>query len=528
MQMVLVSIALIIYSIYSALKIKRYLHMLQLNSYFNNRYLSWLRNNALKELQIVELLALSTIMLLFWGKAWAASATWFIVYAACTIFGKKDGEKKKFVVTSRVKRLIFTVCLLYLVCLSIFIVCSISGSIFTICMSGLVLVILTLVQPLAVVLANTVNMPVERLISNWYKNDAKNLIGKMNNLQVIGITGSYGKTSTKYILNEILGRKFNVLMTPESYNTTMGVVKTIRTMLKPIHEIFIVEMGAKKKGDIKEICELVSPRYGLLTSIGPQHLESFKSIENIINTKFELVDSLPQDGTAFLNYDNKYIIDREHVKNKIIYGITSEGLDYRAEKIQFGSKGTTFDLCIHDGRRIELATKLLGTHNVLNIAAASAVACELGVEPEKIKFAVKMLKPVPHRLELKNAANGSFIIDDSYNSNPEGAKAALEVLGKFDSSNKILITPGIIELGEKEYECNFEFGRLAAGVCDFIILVGPVRTKPIFDGIQAHGYVDEKMHIARNLNDALGKMRQLLTDGSVVLFENDLPDNYNE
>ena len=519
---------LLTYMIYSALKIKRYLHMLQLNSYFNGRYMNWIRLNIVKVFEIKELTAFAAIILLFWGKVWVAAAVWTVIYLICIFFRKKNKEKKKFVVTSRIKRLMVTISLLYAICLALFFIYSMSGSVFTICIMGFVLIDLTFLQPLLVILANTINMPVEKYISNWYKNDAKNMIGKMNNLKVIGITGSYGKTSTKYILNEILSRKYNVLMTPESYNTTMGVVKTIRTMLRPIHEIFIAEMGAKKKGDIREICELVSPGYGLLTSIGPQHLESFKSIENITATKFELIDCLPQDGKAFLNYDNNYIKERNTTKNKITYGITTNSLNYRAEEIQFSSKGTSFILCTCDGKRIELATKLLGTHNVLNIVAASAVACELDVEPERLKYAVKLLKPVPHRLELKDTANGSFIIDDSYNSNPEGAKAALEVLGKFDSVNKILITPGMIELGESEYDCNYEFGRLAAGVCDYVILVGPDRTKPIYNGLKNLNYADEKLYVARDLNDALVKMRSLLNNGSVVLFENDLPDNYNE
>jgi len=308
----------------------------------------------------------------------------------------------------------------------------------------------------------------------------------------------------------------------------MGVIKTIRTMLRPTHEVFICEMGAKKTGDIKEICDLVSPKFGLLTSIGPQHLETFKSVNNIISTKFELIDSLPEYGAAFLNFDNDYIRNKSTSKRLIAYGTREKGLQYWAEDISFSSRGSTFTFKTYKGQSIELTTKLLGLHNVLNIVAAGAVACELGMELESISFAVKLLKPVPHRLELKEQPGGVTVIDDAFNSNPEGAKAALEVLSKFESKNKILITPGMVELGDKEYEYNKEFGGLAARVCDYVILVGVKRAVPMKEGMEESNYPQDKLYVAKNLNDAINKMRTIAGEGSVVLFENDLPDTYNE
>jgi len=176
----------------------------------------------------------------------------------------------------------------------------------------LFLVLFILLTPLFVILVNLLNSPLERAISNWYISDAKRILREMPHLIVIGITGSYGKTSTKYFLAKLLSYKYNTLMTPGSFNTPMGVVKTVREQLRPIHDVFVCEMGAKHVGDIKELCDLVNPRYGILTAIGPQHLDTQGTMENIEKTKFELPYALPDDGTAFLSYDYDRIRNRNY------------------------------------------------------------------------------------------------------------------------------------------------------------------------------------------------------------------------
>jgi UDP-N-acetylmuramoyl-tripeptide--D-alanyl-D-alanine ligase len=317
-------------------------------------------------------------------------------------------------------------------------------------------------------------------------------------------------------------------MTPESYNTLLGVVRTLRSSLKSSHEIFIAEMGAKKPGDIKEICNLVDPKYGLLTSVGPQHLETFKSLDNIIKTKFELIDSLPKDGIAFLNFDNNNIKKQNIYENTIKYGVQSENLNCWASNIEYDQKGLNFEVNSNQDTKFSVTTKLLGMHNVVNIIGAISVALELGVPINSIQHAVKQVKPIPHRLELKTLDDGAIIIDNAFNSNPEGAIESVNVLSMFKEREKILITPGIIELGEKEYEYNYKFGQKAADVCDYIILVGKKRSKPIADGINNKNFNHKKLFIVRNLKEALTKMKEIQTNKSVILFENDLPDNYEE
>jgi UDP-N-acetylmuramoyl-tripeptide--D-alanyl-D-alanine ligase len=286
-------------------------------------------------------------------------------------------------------------------------------------------------------------------------------------------------------------------------------------------------MGATRKNDIKEICDIVKPKYGMVTSVGPQHLESFKSIENVIKTKFELVDSLPDDGIAFLNYDNKHIKNNKINKTKVTYGIEKgKNKDYVAYDISATDKGLSFKMKDESGEEFTFNTKLLGKHNIVNIAGCIAVARKLGIHMKTLVQRVKLIEPVEHRQQLIESGS-DLIIDDAYNSNPSGAESALETLAMFEGE-KILITPGMIELGEKQYECNFEFGKQATKVCDYIILVGKKQTKPIYDGIMSKKYSKGKVEIVEDVQEAIRIARNLKTGKKrrIILLENDLPDNY--
>lgn len=528
MSILVLNFILLFYIAYLFSLSKRYLHMLQLNSYFNSRLINWYKKNFLNEVRLKDLLPLVSLPLFFFGQYWIFTAVWALAYIYLITGQKKTQEKKKFVLTDRVKRLYITHFLLWLVLILLLNMVMV----YSVPSTWSLLLILTLIivagalKIVYLLLANTLNWPVEELIKYYYYNDARKILRQSKKLVVIGITGSYGKTSSKYILSTILGTKFNVLMTPESYNTLMGVVRTIREKLKPTHDVFIVEMGARQPGDIKEICRLVKPRYGLLTSIGYQHLETFKTIENIITTKLELVNHLDDQGAAFLNFENEFIRKEKISKKFVSYGINNNTLDYWAEDINYDSKGASFTLC-SSKVRIPLRTKLLGIHNVLNIVAAGAIALELGVNHDDLFLAVKQLQPVPHRLELKPSQDMT-IIDNAFNSNPEGAKESINVLSKFDSQRKILITPGLVELGNKEYEFNFDLGEKAALACDYIILVGLRRSRPIYEGIMQNRFDPHNVFVVRNLNEALIKMKEIAIKGSVVLFENDLPDDLEE
>ena len=281
-------------------------------------------------------------------------------------------------------------------------------------------------------------------------------------------------------------------------------------------------MGAKNIGDIKEICDIVNPDHGIITSVGPQHLETFKTLDNVKKTKFELAECT--GGMLFLNGDDENITSYNKRNDAIYYGF-GENNDYRAEIINVSMHGTEFKITKKDGSSCEYSTKLIGTHNVLNILGAVAVSNSLGIALESLKPQIRKLTGVSHRLELINRGNVS-IIDDAYNSNPSGAKAALDTLALFDGM-KILVTPGMVELGEKQDECNFIFGQQAAKVCDYVALVGKKQTVSILKGLKDAGYDEDKIFVADNLNEAITKVYSLISrKRKIILLENDLPDNY--
>ena len=306
----------------------------------------------------------------------------------------------------------------------------------------------------------------------------------------------------------------------------MGVVRTIREELKPIHQIFVCEMGARNIGDIKELCDIVHPHYGVITSVGPQHLETFLNIQNITNTKFELADAIPDDGMIFLNGDNEYIVgNSDKYSNKIFYATEEKAGSYYSDNVTVSQNGTEFDVVTPDGERARFKMKLVGIHNVINVAGAIAVAHKMGISLEELKNPVRKIQPVEHRMELRQNGNVT-IIDDAYNSNPVGSKAAVETLAMFDGV-RILVTPGMVELGAEEERFNYEFGTYAAKCCDYIALVGKKHTAPIEKGILDSGFAADKCKSFDSLNEALAYAYSIPASGrKYILLENDLPDNY--
>lgn len=391
--------------------------------------------------------------------------------------------------------------------------------------------VLILTMPIVVIIANWFAWPTETFIDDHYINSArfKILRPKYRNLIRIGVTGSFGKTSTKMILKTILSEKYNVLATPESYNTTMGNVKIIRKELKPEHEVFISEMGARYPKDIKKICDIVYPQIGIITSIGSQHLESFKTVENVAKTKAELLNALPNDGAIFLPKDNSFcskLYNEEKSRKKFYFDKDNKKANVYAKNIKLSKDGSEFVAVTSIGE-IKCNTKLLGDLNIQNILSAIAVAVYLGLSKEQIARGVSKIEPVEHRLQVLPNQNGTIVIDDAFNSNPVGSKMALDVLKSFDG-RKIIVTPGMVELGEKEIELNKEFGRQMASSTDIAILVGANRSKPIEDGLIAGGFDKNNIYVVNNLDYATKKLSEITKVGDVILFENDLPDNYNE
>ncbi len=387
------------------------------------------------------------------------------------------------------------------------------------------LTLVPLILPVLVPIVHMVMVPFETIITNRYLFEAKLRLKKRPDLIKIGITGSFGKTSTKYMLNAILSKKYNVCMTPHSFNTLIGVSKVVNDYLKPENEILIIEMGARNVGDIKEITDFTNPKYAIITNIGSQHMLSFGSAENIEKTKYELIEGLDKDGYAVFFGENegaKRLYDKCPVKKSIVGKV--EGSNIYISRIRINKKGTNFTLNIK-GQEYKFTTALVGEHNVDNLLLCIDMALELGLTIEQVQEAVKELKAVPHRLELKENQNGITILDDSYNASVEGVEAALDVLSKF-GSNRVVITPGLVELGKIEKEENFKFGQKIAKVADYVIIVNRVNLDSIKSGIESQGYDMSKVFTVDTLMEAKQKLQEIVKPNDTVLFENDLPDNY--
>lgn len=548
----MITISYILFAICSLIIIIMYsigeFHMLQLNGYKTPEHSWWMKKNY-KRYILPIILFIGQFVLLFTNPViWSPEKHVFIstlntfsiiiisVFALFNIsiaINNKPGKKfkKPFVYTARVKRMLIT---FFILIALIFTAAFFSAervyfeesTRFTNNLPFIIIGSALYLTPILVPLSNLINKPVEKAVQNWYINDAKKILASCPDLHKVGITGSYGKTSMKFYLSELLSSQYETLKTPESFNTPMGVTITIRRDLKPTHQYFICEMGARRVHEIKELCGIANPHDGIITSVGPQHLETFGSIENVVNTKFELADSISALGKVYLNGDNELIRKKApDYPNAITYGL-QEGNDWRATDVSVSDRGTEFTVTAPDGKSCRYSTKLLGEHNVQNLLGAIAYAADTGIPMEKLVLPVKRIAAVPHRLQLLDKGNGVTFIDDAYNSNPSGCRAALAVLGLFDAC-RILVTPGMVELGAKQEELNYEFGQEASKACDYIVLVGKKQTEPIYNGIKDSGYDMSKVYVADSLNDALAKVNAYTTDKKkIVLLENDLPDNY--
>ncbi len=520
-----------------------YVHMLQLNSYRHERYMKWMRENDSRSLPPSRLLAagpLAVMMMFGFSYGTVSFAAHIIALLLCLVATYKDRPKqakKPLVYTPRVKRLLVT---LGVVTALVFVLAFVLPPVITwlaMTLSGgtwdyatvttartfpAALLATVLMPVLFVPFANKLNAPIERRIAKGFTDDAKRILSEMPHLTVIGITGSYGKTSTKNFLTALLSVKYNVLMTPESYNTPMGVVRTVRERLRASHEIFVCEMGAKNRGDIREICEIVHPHHGMITAIGEQHLETFKTIETITDTKFELADALPEGGMAFLNMDNDLIAARDVDGAKVIgYGLL-DGADYRVTAMTADENGSRFTVVAPNGETCDYTTRLLGAHTIQNLVGCVAVAHNMGIPLADLKAPIRQMKPVPHRLQL--LPNG--YIDDAYNSNPAGFRSALDVLGAMKDVRRVLVTPGMVELGERQEALNEELGAYAASCCDVAVLVGERQAPPLKKGLLDAGFAEENIFVAFDLHQALSYVQSLPAAKQIVLLENDLPDNF--
>jgi UDP-N-acetylmuramoyl-tripeptide--D-alanyl-D-alanine ligase len=397
-----------------------------------------------------------------------------------------------------------------------------------------------LAAPLSVWLAGLILTPVERGVREGFKRAAVAKLAGRPDLTVVAITGSYGKTSVKFAIAEVLSQRFQVLATPGSFNTPMGICRVINNDLRDHHQVLVLEMGIRHPGDIKELCQIARPDIAVVTGIGIAHLESMGSRDAIAREKGGLLSFLRPGGVAVLNADDDYHAGMSEGVHSVSVSSRGAKADFVGADIQFGPAGTTFMATGHStltwrdhGGAPELPQsawvkmQLLGRHHVDNALLALAVGHLMGIRIRSGARALARQSPVAHRLSMREEG-GLLILDDAFNSNPVGAQNAVEVLGQFAPRQRFVVTPGMIELGEMEFEANRAFGASLVGRVDHAILVGPARTAAISAGLREAGMDPARIHVDSTLFEARATVARLAQPGDVVLFENDLPDQYTE
>ncbi|MBQ9211975.1 MAG: UDP-N-acetylmuramoyl-tripeptide--D-alanyl-D-alanine ligase [Clostridia bacterium] len=512
------------------------IHWFQLESYQFPGYFRTLRRQGLRGWIPGACLATVVLLTLLAGRIFRSKTSWLLLAISglvliatgygLLLWSRKQKEKKKLVFTPRVKRLYIVCAIVWTLVFmtAFFLLSQLKASLWI----NIGLVLLPLLLPLWIALGGLIAWPIEKGISEIYFRDAQRILRERPDLIRIGITGSWGKTSVKFILGALLSEKYPTLVTPASFNTPMGVTKVIRTQLEPGYRVFVAEMGARHVGDIKEMCRLVHPHIGLLTSVGPQHLDTFHTQERITKTKYELMEAIPEDGTCFFADDDGIVTElwAKTRKEKFLTGLNSKRDDVWVEDLQVSPSGSHFLLCTAQ-ERIPCETELLGELNIRNIVLCASVCLKLGLNGREIARGIRKLKPVEHRLELKRNPGGFNVLDDAFNSNIRGAKQAFQTLKQFPG-RRLIVTPGMVELGDQEAELNREFGQAMADCCDEVILVGKKRSEALRQGLSDQGFPKERIHVVGSLSEAAQLLGSLVHPGDTVLFENDLPDNYSE
>ena len=493
---------LIIFLTHSLL-LHKYLHVYQLKSYNTVRYLRYFKNK--KSCFLVFCLVFYFIVILI-NSAWLKLIIYTIFYILNLIFVKNfiKSEKTPLKFTKKLIRInILSILILSIMCLYKY--------------AFLIIIILT---PLVPILANTINI-YDKLKAKIFISSARKKI-KNSYVKIIAITGSNGKTSVKNILDKMLSKNYIVQATPASYNTPLGIAKFINEELKFSTEYLILEYGARRKGDIKKLCKLYGADYGIITTIAPQHLETFKSIENIFLEKNYLAKFLKNKPCIF-NVDNLYCLRGFSNKtgNKTSCSIFSSA-NVCATDFMFKNFKMEFNLNINSLSK-NVSTNLLGEHNVSNICLAAALANNLYISQDDIISTISNLTPTPHRLNLiKSHIN---ILDDSFNCSPASAKQALNILKEMPNK-KMVVTPGIIEGGKSQYSINFNLGKNLAEF-DYCIIVGETNKKALTEGIKNAGLSNTCIvKHAQSLEHAKQYFALLKNSDSLLLL-NDLPDDYN-
>jgi len=357
---------------------------------------------------------------------------------------------------------------------------------------------------------------------------AKKKREKFSDLLVIGITGSYGKTSTKEFLAQVLSKNFKVLKTEKHVNAEIGIAQTILKKLNKEHQIFIAEIGAYERGKIKQVCEMIKPKIGVLTGISEQHLSTFGSQENIIKGKFELIESLPESGVAVFNANNQIIMSAVKskeldlkVKSKIFCSL-EEKLDFWTDDIKVEKEKISFRVFSKDGDSSVFELNLIGVHNVEILLLVCAVAKSLGMSLSEISQIAQTLKPIKGALRLLKTKDGLNILDATYSANPHGVVSHLNHL-KLWEGKKIVIMPSLIELGKESESIHKRIGEKIGEVCDLAIVTTKDGFKHLKEGVVKSGVKENQIIYNPDPEEIIKKIKEIVNPGDVILLESRVP-----
>jgi len=536
-EMMTIVLVLFAFVMFAFKRMLTYMHALQQEDYYNDRLWKWIfKHKAFDKRLTGALLVVGAVAITGYVEGFFLNFLTFICLAIVALIEKdprKDG-KKKLATTSRAKRIYFT------------------GLALAVVFGGLLLwafphpwALILPVQfvPLALALGNNILKPFEAIIQKGYWDEARAKIAAYDPT-VIAITGSYGKTSVKHILGHILKTQAPTLITPGSVNTPMGITRIVREQLDEGHKYFIVEMGAYGPGSIKKLCQLTPPDYGIITAIGHAHYERFRSLDTVAKAKFELAQAvIAKDGQVVihertLRFPYPREVKNAHESNFLVCGELPNKNPAKQTDVSYLSKG---DLEIHKiaqtrtGVKIEMKWKrdvhvfevpLFGMHHGHNAALAFAMGLKLGLNSGAMIKALKTLPQIDHRLEVKKQPDGSRLIDDAYNSNPMGFRSALDFMVMAETEGKkILITPGMVELGVAHDEVHAKIGEYAGEVVDVAIIVSPKRIPTFIKGFKQTGGAKTLIEV-ETFDEANKWLAANRGEGDLILLENDLPDIY--
>ncbi|MFA6533181.1 MAG: Mur ligase family protein [Patescibacteria group bacterium] len=359
-------------------------------------------------------------------------------------------------------------------------------------------------------------LPVDIFIKELLVFLAKNKIKKFKNLKIIGVAGSYGKTGMKDLISTVLSGKYQVAKTRESINTPVGIARTILKEVDDKTEILIIEMGEYYTGDIKNICSIARPQIAVITGINEAHFERLKSIDNSVKTIFEIAENMESDGIFLLNNQDKNIKNnyKKFITNQEVYLYSAKG------KIEFNEDAPGY---IYQ----KIFFPLLGQYNLDKIDGVIYLAKKLRLTNQEIETGLKKIKTPAHRLQpILNREKNILVIDDSYNGNPDGVEEAIKTLSLFKKRRKIFVTPGLVEIGNKNKEVHQRIGKRLNDVVDLVILIKNSVTPYIEEGLTKNGFNKESILWFNSMMEAQNNLGKYLEAGDVVLFQNDWPDNY--